>query len=460
MKVCVLGGSPKGELSVTLQSVRFLEKTFKEARFTCFHVGQTIRAIVEKEEKRQAMASALRESDLVLLATPVYSFTVPSQFKRFVELCFATSLKAAVAGKPVGIVTTSVNFFDHIAHGYLRGVCEDLGMRVVGSFSADSYDLLDEGEQGRLFRFGKGVFHAVETGWRPARRHAPLSFTPLDYRPQPGGQKVEVSGKRVVIVQDEDYTGRPLGRMIDRVADGVSVTVDRIVLSEIRIAGPCLGCIECGFDHRCAYTGKDDYIATYETRIKTADILIFAGEIRDRMLSWKWKEFLDRGFYNTHTPTLTGKQVGWLLSGPATQLGELSEMMDAFVQWQGANLVDVVTDEVADSATLDAAIDGFLVRAAHFSETGYVAPSTFLGKAGMKVFRDDVFGRHRFVFQADHQWFSENGVYDYPHDDTRIMETNAFMFEMMKDANAKEAIRKMLKTEMVKPIRKIIDKMS
>jgi hypothetical protein len=108
---------------------------------------------------------------------------------------------------------------------------------------------------------------------------------------------------------------------------------------------------------------------------------------------------------------------------------------------------------------LDALLDTLAERAVEAWERGFVSPATFLGKGGMKVFRDDVFGRHRFVFQADHTWFEANGIYDFPQDDKRAMETNAFMFDVMKDPGTKEAIRKMLKSEMVKPIRKVVDRL-
>ena len=39
MRILVLNGSPKGENSVTLQTVRYLEKRFKDETFDVLHVG-------------------------------------------------------------------------------------------------------------------------------------------------------------------------------------------------------------------------------------------------------------------------------------------------------------------------------------------------------------------------------------------------------------------------------------
>jgi hypothetical protein len=38
--------------------------------------------------------------------------------------------------------------------------------------------------------------------------------------------------------------------------------------------------------------GKDEYIDFYNTKIKTADILVWAGAITDRYLSAKWASFI------------------------------------------------------------------------------------------------------------------------------------------------------------------------
>jgi hypothetical protein len=50
MQICVISGSPKGEMSVTLQYVRFLEEAFPEHAFSVVHVGRDIRTIERQEE--------------------------------------------------------------------------------------------------------------------------------------------------------------------------------------------------------------------------------------------------------------------------------------------------------------------------------------------------------------------------------------------------------------------------
>ena len=45
MRILVLNGSPKGEYSITLQTIRFLEIVYPESHFEVLHVGQKIRSL-------------------------------------------------------------------------------------------------------------------------------------------------------------------------------------------------------------------------------------------------------------------------------------------------------------------------------------------------------------------------------------------------------------------------------
>ena len=83
MKICVLNGSPKGKYSVTLQTLLFLEKKFREHEFEVVNIGQQIRVI---EKDITSVASKLLASDLIVFSYPIYTFIAPSQVHRFIEL--------------------------------------------------------------------------------------------------------------------------------------------------------------------------------------------------------------------------------------------------------------------------------------------------------------------------------------------------------------------------------------
>ena len=83
MNVLVLNGSPKGQYSITLQTVLYLQKKFPQQEFEILNVGQKIKSL----EKDFAPAlEALEKAELVLFSYPVYTFIAPAQLHRFIEL--------------------------------------------------------------------------------------------------------------------------------------------------------------------------------------------------------------------------------------------------------------------------------------------------------------------------------------------------------------------------------------
>ena len=338
----------------------------------------------------------------------------------------------------------------------MRAICEDLNMNFAGSFSPDMYDIMNKDGRDKLIAFGKKIFYIAQNNMVTSKAFAKPVYEIKSYSFTLPVKKKDFGNKKVLVLTDREYKGDNLSAMIDRFISNVDGSVELISLSDIDIKGGCLGCCQCGFDYRCVYTGKDEFIDFYNNKLRSADIIIFAGEIKDRYLSAKWKQMFDRAFFNTHTPTLGGKQFGILLSGPFSFMANLREILLAYFQWQGANLIDIVSDEY-DSETIDRLIDNLAQNLLWSAGEGYVEPPTFLGVGGRKIFRDDIWGRLRFVFQADHKYYEENGFYDFPQDDQKTIEINKKMIELTSNPEMRENVRKMIKTEMVKPMKHIVE---
>jgi hypothetical protein len=165
----------------------------------------------------------------------------------------------------------------------------------------------------------------------------------------------------------------------------------------------------------------------------TADIIVFAGEVRGPYLSSKWKEFYDRAFFWNHTPSLVGKQLGYIISGPLSQRPNLIQILEASsTTRQDANHADIVTDECESSKELDAILQSFAERLVSFAEKGYVRPQNFLGVGGHKVFRDDIWGRLRMIWQADHRYYKKHGKYDFPQKELKLWIANPIMMALTK----------------------------
>ena len=162
VKIVVLNGSPKGMTSVTMQYVLFLRKKLPQHEFTILNVCQDVRKLESDEQVFLETIKSVAESDGVLWAFPLYYLLVHGGYKRFIELVFARGAGTAFEGKYAAVLTTSIHFFDHTAHEYLNGICDDLGMKYVGSYSAEMQDLLREQERDRLLLFADDFLHAIE----------------------------------------------------------------------------------------------------------------------------------------------------------------------------------------------------------------------------------------------------------------------------------------------------------
>lgn len=456
MKVLVLNGSPKGDLSVTMQYVKFIEKKFTSHQFNFLNIAQKINKIEDDIEFFNSIISEVKISDIVIWSTPLYVCLVPSQYKRFIELIMDRDAAGSFAGKYAAVITTSIHFFDHTAQNYLRGISEDLNMNFAGGFSPDMYDLMKEDERRKLLTFAESVFDSAERRLKTSKSYKKPEYRIQDYTPDIPEITVDPEDKRVLILSDREYSSDNMSRMIKRMKDAFRGKCSSLNISSVDIKGGCLGCCECGLDYRCVYTGKDGFIDFYNKELKTADIVVFAGEIKDRYLSAGWKQFFDRAFFNTHSPSLKGKQVGFLISGPLSDIPNLREIFQAYCEWQGADLVDIITDENS-SEDINRLMDNFASRLVMFSRSGFVSPATFLGVGGMRIFRDDIWGRLKFVFQADYKYYEENGIFDFPQDDKKTIEINEKMITLTGNPEMREKVRKMFKTEMVKPMKYIVD---
>ncbi|MBP1740650.1 MAG: putative flavoprotein [Deltaproteobacteria bacterium] len=460
MRFAVLNGSPKGDVSVTMQYVRLIEKKYPSHEFLIHNISQRISKLEEDEGAFQEIIRSIASADGVLWAFPLYYFLVPSQYKRFIELLWERSSTGAFKEKYAAVFSTSIHFFDHIAHSYLNAVCDDLSMRFFGGFSADMYDLLKEKERERLLSFVSAFIEATQNKIPTLRNYPPLIPVSLQYSPSEPKGSLDTGGKRVLILHDVKDPQSNAGKMIDFLRKKLSGKPEIYNLFDVHIQGGCLGCLQCGYDNQCAYTGKDDFIEFFNTKVKTADILIFAGTVVDRYLSSRWKMFFDRSFFNTHTPSFAGKQIGFILSGPLAQLPHLRQFMEAYTEMQQANLAGVVTDECADSADLDEKLSALAHCLLDCASRDYVRPRTFLGVGAMKVFRDDIYGRLRFPFLADHNYYKEHGLYDFPQKHYRARVRNGILGLLARISSfRKEVYKKRMKGEMIKPLKDFIDQL-
>ena len=251
MNILILNGSPKGENSITLQTLLYLQKKYPGQQWRILHVGQKIKAL--EKDFAPAMED-LTWAQVLLFSYPVYTFIAPCQLHRFLEL--VKEQKVPVAGKIATQVTTSKHFYDVTAHRYIQDNCADLGLRFVPGLSADMEDLT--AEKGRreaeswwehfLWRCEKNHFAPV---YPVQESTAPVPVTAVE------AQTGEKPGN-VVIVADLRPEDTQLQAMVDRFRSRLPYATRVVNIREYPFRGGCLGCFRCAVSGKCVYSDGFD----------------------------------------------------------------------------------------------------------------------------------------------------------------------------------------------------------
>ncbi|MCX6006482.1 MAG: NAD(P)H-dependent oxidoreductase, partial [Chloroflexi bacterium] len=391
----------------------------------------------------------------VIWAFPLYVFLVASQYKRFIELIWENGVEGAFKDKYTCVLSTSIHFFDNTAHNYMHGICDDLGMKYTEFFSADMDDIFLDDRRRILLKWVGDFLAAIENKLPAARAFAPLTHAKFVYKPGKGNGKVDNSGVKVSVLADIEDEKSNIAGMVKRFSAAFQGKVEVTNIRDVDIKGGCLGCMQCAFDNICVY--KDGFVDFVNSSMRDQDVTVFAGTVKDRFLSSRLKMFWDRCFFNGHVPLQVEKQIGFLVSGPLSQIANLQEIMQAMAEMGESNLAGVVTDESGDSKQVDALIDDLAGKCVDYSRQKYLRPKTFLGVGGHKIFRDAIWSRMRFPFDADYRYYESHGFFDFPQQDKRYLEFSDQMIKMIQDPKMKEMVRKMMKTEMLKGYQKIVE---
>jgi multimeric flavodoxin WrbA len=459
MKISVLNGSPKGESSITLQYVTFIQNKFPQHEFKIFHIAKKIGKLEKDTKYFKSIIDEIRESDGVLWAFGLWVLVVSAQYMRFIELISERSAQDAFKNKYTAAISTSIHYFDHIAHNYIRSITEDLDMRYTDCLSLDLIDLRKQDERNNMVIFSENFFNTIKHKYATSKLYKPLTYSEFSYQPSPMKNKFSPNDKKIIVLKDASKSNSNLGKMVNKFVESFNPenNVEVVQLDDIDIKGGCLGCMRCGYDYNCQY--KDGFADFYNNQVRTSDIIVFAGSVKGRFLSSKWKTFYDRAFFWNHTPSLIGKQIGYIISGPLSQVPNLIQYLEAssFAR-QDSNHVDIITDENEDSPEIDNLLENFAERLLRFSEKGYIKPKNFLGVGGHKIFRDDIWGRLRMIWQADYRYFKKHGKYDFPQKEYGIRIGTTIMMLLTKIPRFRRKFYNNLKDMPIKRMQRLIKK--
>jgi len=444
MKFLVLNGSPKGQYSITLQSVRYLEKSYPDHSFEVLNVGQKTKSL---EKDFTVAARAIENADVLLFSYPVYTFIAPCQLHRFVELLKASGI--SVAGKFVSQITTSKHFYDVTAHRYIQDNCQDLGMKFVRGLSADMDDLLTEKGQKELKDFFNYLCWCVANDHyealpapQEAPKHLPVAVPECEEEKQGD----------VVIVTDCEEGNTQLSDMIARFRAVLPIKTRVVNLREYPFSGGCLGCFRCAVSGKCVHKdGFDDYL---RGEIQTAQAIVYAFTIKDHSMGALFKMYDDRQFCNGHRTVTIGMPLGYLVSGDYSKEFNLQMIIEGRSQVGTNFLAGVATDE----ADPDGSIDKLAQTLTYALENKYVPPQNFYGIGGMKIFRDLIW-LMQGMMKADHKFYKAHGQYDFPQKKRGTMMKMYLVGMLLSNEKILSKMGNKMNEGMLMPYTKLFEKM-
>lgn len=438
MKICVINGSPRGKNSVTLQTLLYLEKRFPAHEFDFLNVGAGIQSF---ERDMSGAVEAIRSAELLLFSYPVYTFLVPSQLHRFIELMKHSG--ADFKDIYVSQISTSMHFYDITAQRFIEENCHDMGMRVIHGLSAGMEDLLNVQGQKDAEEFFRYVIYCVENDiYESAPTVQPKSPGEYAQTLSPG---IKQEGFDTVIVGDLREGDESLRAMIKDFTALYPYKTRFVNIGDFEFKGGCLGCFGCTATGKCVY--KDGFDSMLRNSIQNADATIYAFTIRDHSMGSRFKMFDDRQFCNGHRTVTEGRSVAYIINGDYEHEENLKTLLEARAQ-VGHNFFAGAGYDIPS-------MENTARRLAYALEHKYVQPRNFYGVGGMKIFRDLIW-MMRGLMKADHQFYKARGLYDFPQKRLGRMLAICLLGALMRNSKNSGKMRERFNKGMMTPYEKVL----
>ena len=427
MKILVLNGSPKGEYSITLQTCLFIMRHFRDHSFSVIHVGAQIKSLEKDFSKAKKM---LEEADLILFSYPVYTFLVPAQLHRFIELM--KEMQVNVKGKYAAQISTSKHFYDVTAHQFIMDNCKDLGLEYLEGLSADMDDLKSRKGQADALHFFQRILFDIAA----ERGQVPGPFADL---------------KDVVIVADLAADDEKLKRMIDRFMENCTEEAKLVNIHDFPFKGGCISCFNCASTGKCIY--KDGFQDLLRNEIQAGKAIVLAFTIKDHSMGYQFKLYDDRQFCNGHRTVTMGMPFGYLVSGKLSTERNLQLLMEARAEVGGNYLAGIASDEF----DLDSSVDQMAASLSWAIENHYTKPANFYGVGGMKIFRDLIY-EMQGLMREDYKFYKSHGQLDFPQKHKGRIAAMYLVGSLMKNQKLKSKMGNKMNEGMIAPYKKVLKK--
>ena len=449
MKILVINGSPKGNNSITLQTLLFLEKLFIEHQFTFLNVGQKIK---HYEKNFDEIKEELENTDIIIFSYPVYTFLVPYQLYRFIELLKENNVN--IKNKFATQVSTSKHFYDITAHKFVEENCLDLGLKYIKGLSADMEDLIEKKGQDDAINFFNYLIFCAENNLNIKENANNKKIEKIVYKRKTEDNGANNKEKDILILTNCSDKDESLRNMIEDFKSIFPYKTREINIRDYKFHGGCLGCFGCAITGKCVYKdGFDDFL---RKDIQTADAIIYAFSIENHYTHSSFKLYEDRQFCNGHRMVTEEMPVGYIISGDYDKEYNLQTLVESRCEVGGNFLTHVANDCNRDaydellklSSIMKYAIDNKCTR-----------PKNFYGVGGMKIFRDLIYVMQGLM-KEDHKYYKKHNVYDFPQKQRMKMLQIKLVGALISIPSMQSKMKNKMNEYILMPYKKIIDNAS
>ncbi len=453
MKIAVLNGSPKGDWSTTLFSVKYLQKIFNDDEFTIIHAGSKIKSF---EKDFSPVADAVRQADIVLFSYPVYTFVVPSQLHRTIELLKQQDIDWS--HKFAAQITTSKHFYDVTAQKFIEDNMRDLGVRYLRGFYADMDDLLTMKGQQQLVDFWQYVRF---------RRGQYLSVSNTLQEPSRTSTPEDANSDFDIAVVTDCQDDPILENMIARFCAVTPARTRVINIADFNFFGGCVSCFNCAADGTCIY--KDGFSDLLRNQINNSSAVVYAFTIKDHSMGARFKMYDDRQFCNGHRMMTIGSPIGYLINGNIDSESNLKMILEARAEVGKNFLCDFATSVPKDAygniisegqmrdAAVESGIRTMSEQMMFILRNKITQPQNFFGVGGTKIFRDLIWIM-RGLMRADHKFYRSHGIYDdFPQKHRGTMLKMKLVGWLFNNPSIRKKMGSKMNEGMAMPYKKVID---
>lgn len=376
MNIAIFCCSPKQETSVTLKTIHFLQNMCKDDIFN-------IQIIGGNPIFNQAHAEAIAESELVIFATPLMQYGLPSQLMYFMENMLIAA-KDTVANKPFAFYTISNKILDDNAKKYIKHFFADNSLKLLPILSLNTNSILGQYGQNELLCWETYIKTLVI-----------------------GGNNVPFASPcNIVVFDTSDGTDNEVNTAImniqsDYIRRGSGVNIINLRNFNIQC---CTSCESCITSRKCIYAKTDDFENLRQLLFTNIQIIQFVGTLKHGMPHPMFKAWIERFHANGVEPRQSGIIWNYLVSNSASDsdIESFSEFVSTMNNYDGDIFTGV--DRISNYAS-------HISNAVAAYNSGF-APAESFASASMRMILQRQAEEFRNVAPNDYKFFSKMGAYN------------------------------------------------